>query len=107
LAGLEEVEIGNTISAIIDNPEPIKTVPIDEPTVAMNFYVNDSPFAGQEGTFVTSRNLRDRLLKEAHTNIALRISETDTTDCFKVSARGELSLSVLIESMRREGHEAQ
>jgi GTP-binding protein len=105
LAGLEEVEIGNTISAMIDNPESIKTVPIDEPTVAMNFYVNDSPFAGQEGTFVTSRNLRDRLLKEAHTNIALRISETDTTDCFKVSARGELSLSVLIESMRREGYE--
>src|SRR5699024_3603878 len=80
---------------------------IDEPTVSMNFLVNNSPFAGREGKYVTSRNLRDRLFKEVATNVAMRVEETDSADTFKVSGRGELHLSILIEQMRRQGYEFQ
>ena len=80
---------------------------IDEPTVSMNFMVNNSPFAGREGKFVTSRNVRDRLFKEVETNVSMRVEETDSADTFKVSGRGELHLSILIETMRREGYEFQ
>ena len=87
--------------------EPLPFVKIDEPTISMNFIVNDSPFAGREGKFVTSRNLRDRLFKEVETNVSMRVEETDSTDTFKVSGRGELHLSILIETMRRQGYEFQ
>lgn len=106
VTGIEDIDIGETI-ANIDNPEPVPYVSIDEPTLSMMFSVNNSPFAGQEGDYVTSRHLRDRLLKEAKSNVSLRVETTDSPDSFKVSGRGELHLSVLIETMRREGFEFQ
>lgn len=106
VAGIPDINIGETI-ADVTNPEAIQFVDIDEPTLSMNFMVNNSPFAGQDGTFVTSRHLRDRLKKELETNVSLRVEETDAADCFLVSGRGELHLSILIETMRREGYELQ
>ena len=106
VSGITDLNIGETICDP-DNVEPLPFVKIDEPTLSMNFMVNDSPFAGQEGKFVTSRNLRDRLFKEVETNVSMRVEETDSTDCFKVSGRGELHLSILIETMRRQGYEFQ
>ena len=106
VAGLSNLEIGETAcdTSVI---EPLPFVKIDEPTLAMNFMVNNSPFAGKDGKFVTSRNLRDRLFKEVMTNVSLRVEETDSADTFKVSGRGELHLSILIETMRRQGYEFQ
>jgi len=104
IAGFEDVGIGETFAAV-DNPVALPYVAIDEPTLTMNFMVNTSPFAGREGKYVTSRNLRDRLLRELRTNISLRVEDTSNTDTFKVSGRGELHLSILIENMRREGYE--
>ncbi len=104
IAGIKEIGIGDTVCAA-GNPEPLPFVKIDEPTVSVNFMVNDSPFAGQEGKFVTSRNIRDRLFKEVETNVSLRVEETDSADTFRVSGRGELHLSILIETMRRQGFE--
>jgi GTP-binding protein len=106
VSGIPDINIGETI-ADSANPEAITFVEIDEPTLSMNFIVNDSPFAGREGDFVTSRHLRDRLLKETETNVSLKVEETDSADSFKVSGRGELHLSILIEMMRREGYEFQ
>ena len=106
VAGLSELEIGET-ACDIAHIEPLPFVKIDEPTLAMNFMVNNSPFAGKDGKFVTSRNLRDRLFKEVMTNVSLRVEETDSADTFKVSGRGELHLSILIETMRRQGYEFQ
>ncbi len=104
IAGLPDVNIGETVcdAECID---PLPFVKIDEPTVSMNFIVNNSPFAGREGKYVTSRNLRERLMREMETNLSLKVEETDSTDSFKVSGRGELHLSILIETMRREGYE--
>jgi GTP-binding protein len=104
VAGVEGITIGETITQV-ENPAPLPPITIDEPTIAMMFTVNTSPFAGREGTFVTSRNLRDRLQKELLTNVSLRVEETDSTDSFVVMGRGELQLSILIEMMRREGYE--
>lgn len=104
VSGIEGLNIGETICAS-DCVEPLPFVKIDEPTISMNFMVNDSPFAGQEGKFVTSRNIRARLFKEVETNVSMRVEETETTDSFKVSGRGELHLSILIETMRRQGYE--
>ena len=106
VAGISELEIGETACAP-ECIEPLPFVKIDEPTLAMNFMVNNSPFAGKDGKFVTSRNLRDRLFKEVMTNVSLRVEETDSADTFKVSGRGELHLSILIETMRRQGYEFQ
>ena len=106
VSGIADLNIGET-ACDPDCVEALPFVKIDEPTISMNFIVNDSPFAGKEGKYVTSRNLRDRLFKEVETNISMRVEETDTTDTFKVSGRGELSLSILIETMRREGYEFQ
>ncbi|MBR3971880.1 MAG: translational GTPase TypA [Ruminococcus sp.] len=106
VSGIGDINIGETICSV-DNVEPLPFIKIDEPTVSMNFIVNNSPFAGREGKFVTSRNLRDRLFREIETNVALRVEETDSTDTFKVSGRGELHLSILIETMRRQGYEFQ
>ena len=106
VSGIEGLNIGETICAP-DCVEPLPFIKIDEPTISMNFIVNDSPFAGREGKFVTSRNLRDRLYKEVETNVSMRVEDTETTDTFKVSGRGELHLSILIETMRREGYEFQ
>ncbi len=106
MTGLGEVSIGHTV-ADVECPEALPTISIDEPTLSMTFGVNTSPFAGQEGEFVTSRHLRDRLFKEVETNVSLRVEETETADTFKVSGRGELHLSILIETMRREGFELQ
>ncbi|MBQ3603657.1 MAG: translational GTPase TypA [Clostridia bacterium] len=106
VSGIPDINIGETACAT-DCVEPLPFVKIDEPTISMNFIVNDSPFAGQEGKFVTSRNIRDRLFKEVETNVSMRVEETDTTDTFKVSGRGELHLSILIETMRRQGYEFQ
>ena len=104
ISGIADIHIGDTLCAP-DHPAPIPFQKISEPTIAMNFIVNDSPFAGQEGKYVTSRHLRDRLFRELNTDVSLRVEETDTTEAFKVSGRGELHLSVLIENMRREGYE--
>jgi len=104
ISGIADLHIGDTICGT-EAPEAIPFQKISEPTIAMNFMVNDSPFAGQEGKFVTSRHLRDRLFKELNTDVSLRVEETDNADTFKVSGRGELHLSVLIENMRREGYE--
>ncbi len=104
VAGVEGITIGETITDA-ENPSPLPPITIDEPTIAMLFTVNTSPFAGREGQYVTSRNLRDRLQKELLTNVSLRVEETDTTDSFVVMGRGELQLSILIEMMRREGYE--
>ena len=106
VSGITDLNIGETICAV-DDVDPLPFVKIDEPTVSMNFIVNNSPFAGKEGKYVTSRNLRDRLFKEVETNVAMRVEETDSADTFKVSGRGELHLSILIETMRREGYEFQ
>ena len=104
VVGIPDINIGETI-ADVNDPEPIPFVDIDEPTLTMTFSVNNGPFAGREGEFVTSRHLRDRLMKELESNVSLRVEETDSPDSFKVSGRGELHLSVLIETMRREGFE--
>ncbi len=104
ISGISDIHIGDTLCSP-ENPEPIPFQKISEPTIAMNFIVNDSPLAGQEGKFVTSRHLRERLFRELNTDVSLRVEETDTTEAFKVSGRGELHLSVLIENMRREGFE--
>jgi len=106
IAGFSDVQIGETISSL-DNPEALPLIHIDEPTLQMNFSVNDSPYAGQEGKFVTSRQLRKRLYDELEKNVSLRVEDTDNTDRFIVSGRGELHLSILIETMRREGFEFQ
>ncbi|MDE7389939.1 MAG: translational GTPase TypA [Lachnospiraceae bacterium] len=106
VSGITDLNIGETACAV-DCVEPLPFVKIDEPTVSMMFLVNNSPFAGKEGKFVTSRNLRDRLFKEVETNVAMRVEETDSADTFRVSGRGELHLSVLIEQMRRQGYEFQ
>ncbi|HLH08458.1 MAG TPA: translational GTPase TypA [Terriglobales bacterium] len=104
VAGVEGITIGETITNV-ENPAPLPHITIDEPTIAMLFTVNTSPFAGREGQYVTSRNLRDRLDKELLTNVSIRVQETDSTDSFKVMGRGELQLSILLEMMRREGYE--
>ena len=104
IAGVEGITIGETITNV-ENPAPLPPITIDEPTIAMQFTVNTSPFAGREGTYVTSRNLRERLQKELLTNVSLRVEDTGTTDSFTVMGRGELQLSILIEMMRREGYE--
>ena len=106
IAGFDDVNIGETL-ACPDNPEALPLIRVDEPTLQMTFCVNDSPFAGKEGKFVTSRQLRDRLQKELLTNVALRVEDTDSPDRFSVSGRGELHLGILIETMRREGYEFQ
>lgn len=106
IVGIEDVDIGDTI-ADAENPEPLPIISIDEPTISMTFMVNNSPFYGSEGKFVTSRQLRDRLFKELEHNVALRVQETNSPDAFKVSGRGILHLSILIENMRREGYELQ
>ncbi len=104
ISGIADIHIGDTLCSP-ENPQPIPFQKISEPTLAMNVMVNDSPFAGQEGKYVTSRHLRERLFRELNTDVSLRVEETDSPDCFKVSGRGELHLSVLIENMRREGYE--
>lgn len=106
VSGLGDINIGETICDV-DKPDPLPFVNIDEPTITMTFSVNNSPLAGREGTYVTSRHLRDRLFKELETNVSLRIEETESPDSFKVSGRGELHLSILIETMRRQGYEFQ
>ncbi len=106
IAGFPDVQIGETISSL-DNPEALPLIHIDEPTLQMNFSVNDSPYAGQEGKFVTSRQLRKRLYDELEKNVSMRVEDTDSTDKWVVSGRGELHLSILIETMRREGYEFQ
>ena len=106
VSGIADLNIGE-MACDPECIEPLPFVKIDEPTISMNFIVNDSPFAGREGKFVTSRNLRDRLFKEVETNVSMRVEETDSTDTFKVSGRGELHLSILIETMRRQGYEFQ
>jgi GTP-binding protein len=106
IAGLEEVNIGETLTDIND-PEQLPVITVDEPTLSMTFVVNNSPFAGQEGVYVTSRKLRERLYKELESNVSLRVEDTDSPDSWVVSGRGELHLSILIETMRREGYELQ
>ena len=104
VSGISDLAIGET-ACDVENIEPLPFVKIDEPTVSMMFMVNDSPFAGKEGKYVTSRNLRDRLFKEVETNVSMRVEETSSTDMFKVNGRGELHLSILIETMRRQDYE--
>ena len=104
ISGIADIHIGDTLCAT-EKPEAIPFQKISEPTIAMNFMVNDSPLAGQEGKYITSRHIRERLFRELNTDVSLRVEETDSPDCFKVSGRGELHLSVLIENMRREGFE--
>ena len=104
ISGISDINIGDTLCPI-GAPDPMPELKIEEPTLSMNFMVNDSPFAGQEGKFVTSRNIRERLEKELEVNVGLRVEDTDSTDTFKVSGRGELHLTILLEQMRREGYE--
>jgi GTP-binding protein len=104
VAGIEDLSIGDTISTV-ENPKPLPRIKVDEPTMMMVFRVNDSPYAGKEGKYVTSRNLRDRLQKESYRNVSIRVEDTEAPDAFKVVARGELQLAVIIETMRREGYE--
>lgn len=104
IAGLSEVGLGDTVTDF-EHPEPLPFVPVDEPTVTMDFMINDSPFAGREGQYVTSRHLRERLYREAYTNVSMRIEDGPTPDVFHVSGRGELHLAILIETMRRQGYE--
>jgi GTP-binding protein len=106
LAGVEAVEIGETVTSA-DNPKPLPVIAVDEPTISMIFSVNNSPFAGTEGKYVTSRQIKERLDRELLSNVAIRVAETESPDQFKVSGRGELQLSILIEMMRREGYELQ
>lgn len=106
LAGFEDIEIGDTVTSV-ENPQALPTIAVDEPTISMIFGVNNSPFAGRDGKFVTSRQLRARLDREVLGNVAIRVEETDSQDRFKVSGRGELQLAILIEMMRREGYELQ
>jgi GTP-binding protein len=106
IAGMEDVDIGESITDAAD-PTPLPFVSIEEPTISMNFVVNNSPFAGQDGKYVTTRHLGDRLQRELRSNVALRVELTDSPDAFKVSGRGELHLAILIETMRREGYEVQ
>ncbi len=106
ISGLGDFNIGETICST-DCIDPLPVIEVDEPTISMNFMVNNSPFAGREGDFVTSRHIRDRLFRELETNVSLKVEETDSADSFKVSGRGELHLSILIETMRREGYEFQ
>jgi GTP-binding protein len=106
LAGIENINIGDTITSV-ENPQPLPSIAVDEPTIAMIFGVNNSPFAGREGKFVTSRQLKERLDKEILGNVAIRVEDTESPDQFKVSGRGELQLAILIEMMRREGYELQ
>ncbi|MFN2530800.1 MAG: translational GTPase TypA [Pyrinomonadaceae bacterium] len=106
LAGIENIEIGDTITSV-ENPQPLPVIAVDEPTIAMMFAVNNSPFAGREGRFVTSRQIKERLDKEILGNVAIRVEETDSPEEFKVAGRGELQLAILIEMMRREGYELQ
>ena len=106
LAGIDNINIGDTITSV-ENPHPLPVIAVDEPTIAMIFGVNNSPFAGREGKFVTSRQVKERLDKEILGNVAIRVEETDSPDQFKVSGRGELQLAILIEMMRREGYELQ
>ncbi len=106
VSGISDLNIGETVCDP-EHPQALSFVKIDEPTISMNFMVNDSPFAGKEGAYVTSRNIRSRLLKEVEANVSMRVEQTDTTDSFKVSGRGELHLSILIETMRRQGYEFQ
>lgn len=106
IAGFADIQIGESICSLAD-PQPLPLIKVDEPTLQMNFSVNDSPFAGTEGKFVTSRQLRKRLYDELEKNVSLRVEDTDSTDVFKVSGRGELHLGILIETMRREGYEFQ
>jgi GTP-binding protein len=104
ISGIPDISIGDTLCPE-GSPDPMPVIKIEEPTLSMNFMVNDSPFAGQVGKFVTSRNIRERLEKELEVNVGLRVEETDSTDTFKVSGRGELHLTILLEQMRREGYE--
>jgi len=104
IAGIENVKIGDTVSSY-ENPIPLERINVDEPTLSMIFYVNNSPFAGKEGKFLTSRQIKERLEREKLRNVAIEVSETDRADAFKVSGRGELQMAVLIETMRREGYE--
>ena len=104
ISGISDIHIGDTLCSP-ENPKPIPFQRISEPTISMDFIVNDSPLAGQEGKYVTSRHLRDRLYKMLNTDVSLRVEDTETTEAYKVSGRGELHLSVLIENMRREGYE--
>ena len=104
IAGIPDIKIGDTLCSPED-PTPLPFSKISEPTLTMNFMVNDSPFAGQEGKFLTSRQVRERLYKELNTDMSLRVEDTESTDVFRISGRGELHLSILIETMRREGYE--
>ena len=106
VAGIEQITIGETLSSV-DNPKPMTLLEIDEPTLIMEFMVNNSPFAGREGKYVTTRHLRERLFRELETNVGLKVEPLETTDGYKVSGRGELHLSILLETMRRQGYEVQ